>query len=243
MRKRICLLTCALLSCAPLFSQTELQPVIDQAPGMPKFIQQNPDGPDGFSGNAMNVPYPVIFVHGLGSSAGTWSDLSAFLIQQGWNNGPHLRYNLNFDGDKSTCNIYSASNPDVHSFVGTIWPADYYLISFNVDRQGNEYYSDPDGTQSNQSAIVKQALALKHAIGVVLQSTGKDKVVLFGHSMGGLAIRAYLQNPNFWQADGKHHVAKVITSGTPHQGSDVTGFGIGWLADVSGRSEAKSSMI
>ncbi len=41
--------------------------------------------------------------------------------------------------------------------------------------------------------------------------------------MGGLAARDYLQNSDKWQSDGRHHVAKLITVGTPHGGSDLTG--------------------
>lgn len=41
----------------------------------------------------------------------------------------------------------------------------------------------------------------------------QGKIVLIGHSMGGLAIRAYLRDY------GSAAVAKVITIGTPHQGT------------------------
>jgi len=27
--------------------------------------------------------------------------------------------------------------------------------------------------------------------------------------MGGLTARAYIQNPDFWQSDGQHHIAKL----------------------------------
>jgi triacylglycerol esterase/lipase EstA (alpha/beta hydrolase family) len=43
--------------------------------------------------------------------------------------------------------------------------------------------------------------------------SGAEKVVLIGHSMGGLAIRAYLR------ACGPQHVERVVTLGTPHHGS------------------------
>lgn len=75
---------------------------------------------------------------------------------------------------------------------------------------------------SNQSAAVKQGEALGLAIQRVLNKTNADKVILMGHSMGGLAIREYLQNSYHWKYDGSHHrVAKAITIGTPHRGSDV----------------------
>jgi pimeloyl-ACP methyl ester carboxylesterase len=83
---------------------------------------------------------------------------------------------------------------------------------------------------SNESAIYKQGFALKIMIDSVLRVTGASKVILLGHSMGGLAIREYLQrrenginkwwlNPNDF-TDG-HKVAKVVTIGTPHLGTDV----------------------
>jgi hypothetical protein len=58
-----------------------------------------------------------------------------------------------------------------------------------------------------------------------------------GHSMGGLSAREYLQNPNIWQPDGKHHVAKLVTSGTPHGGSNSTLFGIG-LKNINEKLDA-----
>jgi triacylglycerol lipase len=49
----------------------------------------------------------------------------------------------------------------------------------------------------------------------------QGKVVLIGHSMGGLAIRAYLRDY------GGAAVSKVITLGTPHQGTWVGQLGHG----------------
>ena len=53
-----------------------------------------------------------------------------------------------------------------------------------------------------------------------------NKVILVGHSMGGLAAREYIQNSMHWLT-GNHRVAKLVTSGTPHQGSNYSGFGGG----------------
>jgi len=76
---------------------------------------------------------------------------------------------------------------------------------------------------SNQSAIAKQGVALKVVIQHVLSLTGRDKVILMGHSMGGLASREYLQNPDNWTDPYiNHHVAKLVTTGTPHGGSNST---------------------
>ena len=57
-------------------------------------------------------------------------------------------------------------------------------------------------------------------IETVLAETGAEKVILIGHSMGGLASRACLRKY------GSRYVAGLITLGTPHHGSRLAS--IGW---------------
>jgi triacylglycerol esterase/lipase EstA (alpha/beta hydrolase family) len=52
-----------------------------------------------------------------------------------------------------------------------------------------------------------------HKIDRILAATGAAQVVIVGHSMGGLVARAYLRH------FGGDKVRRVITVGTPHQGS------------------------
>jgi pimeloyl-ACP methyl ester carboxylesterase len=61
--------------------------------------------------------------------------------------------------------------------------------------------------------------------------TGADQVVLVGHSMGGLAIRAWLR------ANVNAKVAKIITLGTPHQGTQAPQ----WLSTPNGEQMAWGS--
>lgn len=56
--------------------------------------------------------------------------------------------------------------------------------------------------------IQQAVLQLQHA-------TGAAQVALVGHSMGGLVIRAWLRQ------HGNAPVAKIITLGTPHQGTKI----------------------
>lgn len=55
----------------------------------------------------------------------------------------------------------------------------------------------------------------------VCAATGAAQVVLVGHSMGGLAARAYLR------AHGAARVARLVTLGAPHHGSRLAAIGIG----------------
>ena len=177
-----------------------------------------------------NTPYPILFVHGWTGSDETWySELLTLksqnlnvdidYIRQGAGAGSRLEFMLNADGNNNTSVIDRGSiGPrygDVLDKASYVNPDnDVFVMNFDVGAVG---------FQSNQAAAVKQGFAVGLAIKKILAATGADKVVLFGHSMGGLAIREYLQNPINWLTnDNQHHVAKLITSGTPHMGSDAT---------------------
>ncbi len=79
---------------------------------------------------------------------------------------------------------------------------------------------------------------LAECIDELLAATGRERVVLVTHSMGGLAARAYLC------AHGGSKVARVITLGAPHHGSMHAHLGAGenarqmepgssWLASLA----------
>ncbi len=59
----------------------------------------------------------------------------------------------------------------------------------------------------------------------VLRETGAEKVVLIGHSMGGLISRYYIQ-----RLGGEEKVAALLTISTPHKGTKLAVFGSGYSA-------------
>jgi pimeloyl-ACP methyl ester carboxylesterase len=187
-------------------------------------------------GGQQNLPYPIILMHGLNGNDTTWypflRDVQNYF---GFSYGGNFDFCLNQDGDVSNSNLI----PDVRDWTDTIQigKGDLYTVNFNIDNFGNKYISS---SKSNQSAIVKQGFAISNIIKQVLTKTGREKVVLAGHSMGGLTCREYLQNNNRWQVDGKHHVAKLFTNGTPNGGSNSTAFGLGSIlgTGVDEKSEA-----
>lgn len=81
--------------------------------------------------------------------------------------------------------------------------------------------------------------ALHQAIEVLLAECASNRVILIGHSMGGLVCRAYLRE------HGSAHIAKVITIGTPHHGTALANHGIGknvqQMAVEFGRNGIESS--
>ena len=194
---------------------------------------------------AQNLPYPIIFIHGLNSNSTVWFDMRTALITKGLSYGGNINFCLNFDNNNSTANknIYPEPGADIALFTNPLTEliiGDFYFLNFDVNNVGDILVSD-DGIPfndvlSNEASIVKQGIALKYAVQMVLQKTGRDKVILMGHSMGGLASREYLQNPINWQSDGSHHIAKLITTGTPHGG--YTGTNAALVTGINSSSEA-----
>ena len=174
---------------------------------------------------------PIILVHGwTGGSIETWKDFTKYLEDNASLSIERnsLNYNLNCDNNVNTSYLY---NDVCDNNSGSLGNKDIYIINFNSG-----------SNMSNQSAVVKQGYALKFAISKVLSATGADNVILLGHSMGGLAIREYLQNPSNWQSDGQHHIAKMATIGTPHYGSDfgTSDFNLGII--FKNKDEASESV-
>lgn len=192
-----------------------------------------------------NSPYPIIFVHGLNSDDQTWNTMIT-KISAAWNlSSDHtLYFVLNARGGDTTNYLPDVIFPLKNTSgltVNTISNSSIYTIDYrnfwNRDVNDPRIIINSDAlpgsnqSSSNESAIYKQGYALGIMIDSVLRVTGAAKVILLGHSMGGLAIREYLQRKENgarkWWVDpddtvSGHKVAKVITIGTPHLGTDVT---------------------
>ena len=175
------------------------------------------------------IPYPIIFIHGLDSDANVWgnlgdtNDMADVLTSYGLNFGGRFDFNLNDDNNNLTSNkiFYPNAGSDIAQYSTTIVNGDFYFLNFAVGSDGSFSPSNLSSINvlSNEAAIAKQGVALSRAIQQVMDITGRDKVVLFGHSMGGLCAREYLQNQENWtEPNVNHHVAKLITTGTPHGG-------------------------
>lgn len=183
------------------------------------------------------LPYPIIFIHGLNSSSETWNTSTDYYdTQYGFTFGGRFDFCLNADNNNTTTNknFYPTAGADIAAFESLVQNGDYYYVNFNVNPNGTV------GTTvlSNQSAIAKQGAAVRVAVQRVMEVTGKDKVILVGHSMGGLASREYIQNSYNWQSDNKHHVAKLLTLGTPHGGSNASDNLLAFMTGTDVSSEA-----
>ncbi|OIN93124.1 MAG: hypothetical protein AUJ20_05285 [Comamonadaceae bacterium CG1_02_60_18] len=93
------------------------------------------------------------------------------------------------------------------------------------------------------TSIDDYAALLNRQLDTLLAQTGAPQAVLVGHSMGGLAIRAWLR------AYGSQRAARILTLGTPHQGTRIASASAtangaqmvwhsGWLADLAASEDA-----
>ncbi len=211
-----------------------------------------------------NSPYPIIFVHGTNGGDYSWNDILNFL-QNTYSISGQNRFHavLNARGGDTTYYLDDVIVPEKNDNGGAenhLSNTNVYAINF--DNFWNRDNSDPrlliysdhtpgiNQSRSNQSAIYKQGFALKQCIQKVLDTTKAEKVILVGHSMGGLAIREYLQrvenDSHKWWIDPSdivngHKVAKVVTIGTPHLGTNVSTW-FPEIVGIDGKCEAVRDM-
>ena len=203
---------------------------------------------------AAELPYPVLFIHGLDSDDQTWDTFLDGTLRPALGNPTipvfHVLANSDlsetrWQGEDETAftddDDILIANPGGGSDVPN---SPLYKVNFHCWRTTDDPpydiipYISRDATPwnlisnsaGNESAITKEAIALKWIIVKILLATGRDKVIIVGHSAGGLVAREYLQRRDletwvhqWWvlpQEDDGHRVAKLVTIGTPHLGSN-----------------------
>ncbi len=89
-----------------------------------------------------------------------------------------------------------------HDVIKELQDADHNIMPVDLE---------PLFTSIDDYAAILEAAVLK-----ACQETSSNKVILVGHSMGGIAIRAWMRR------HGADRVAGVITLGSPHQGTKLS---------------------
>ncbi|MBU3699118.1 MAG: alpha/beta hydrolase [Candidatus Kapabacteria bacterium] len=133
----------------------------------------------------MKVPYPIILLHGLGQKADVW-------------HGPATEYfrkdlGLTYGGE-----LAADRKGNIRRVIAGSGQADFFTVAFSNSSDSINAWRDE----------------LEACITEVRRTTGADRVILVGYSMGGLAARAYL-----CKRLTDHNVKRLITIGTPHLGS------------------------
>jgi pimeloyl-ACP methyl ester carboxylesterase len=219
-------------------------------------------------------PYPIIYIHGLNSDDKAWHETiqklsgihGTFIPNGAANTGNVFNAMLNRYADMTAMfgpdRLVGTADDDVYTQKSPLQPGAVFALNFSTSWNSNPaapglyFYQDhwslgSRESQSNEAAIVKQGYALRKCIEAVISVTGAKKVILVGHSMGGLCIREYLQRrtngvPRWWvdpAASDGHKVARVVTYGTPHYGSDASMFVPIIQGDQRGNDERASAVM
>lgn len=130
---------------------------------------------------------------------------------------------LNDDGvtnrqDNGDCNAVAEPGKGEAGVVDKVVVLDVYkgALEFLKDQYPDRWRASPYDWRKSP---VFGADILKQTVDEVLETTKSKHVVLFGHSMGGLVIREYLNN----NAD---KISRIVTAGTPYWGAPKSHFAL-----------------
>lgn len=140
---------------------------------------------------------PIIFVHGHAISETTSTELSM--------------ESFDFLQDELEANGYINAGVLSQYNLSKQWNIKQpvsFRVTYYYDVYNNEFF------ERKSENIDTYAIRLKDTIDLVKQKTGKEKVIIISHSMGGLVSRRYLQ------IFGENDVEKFIMIATPNNGID-----------------------
>jgi hypothetical protein len=151
-----------------------------------------------------NENYPIIFVHGYAFNYGISAEFSVNIFDK-------LQDKLDADGYINAGEIYYAyQRTNVSGILGEAnipltYRSSYY---FDLLEESGDYIP----VQTKSENIDTYAIRLKNIIEEIKYQTGKDKVRIIAHSMGGLVTRRYVQ------VFGNESVDRIILIGVPNKG-------------------------
>jgi len=173
--------------------------------------------------NGAKPTYPVLFVHGLKSHGGTWD----YYIQH-WVTAPQ---NMRYGGNIKITDVFHVSEPGAAANANVRRNTPFsFMYEVNLNELVSADFYTMNFANHADISYAAQGLQVKEAVHAIINLTGAQGVFLVGHSMGGLASRAYLQ----YFEQGDNLVKGVITVGTPHLGrrNDLLGNIGGGAADL-----------
>lgn len=148
--------------------------------------------------------YPIIFLHGHDFNKAISAEYSLDTFQK-------MQQRLESDGYINAGTItLNAPNTAVENVWGRTRQPVTVSASYYFD-----LYREPTEDriiQAKAESIENYAIRLRDIIDTVRFKTGKDKVIIIAHSMGGLVTRRYMQ------IFGDQAVDSVIFIATPHHG-------------------------
>lgn len=116
----------------------------------------------------------------------------------------------------------------------------YCIYSLNFGKDGAEL---PFNARYGTSGLAESVIELRDFSNKVLDATGSAKIDMVGWSQGGVLIRSYLQDHGGADKNdpSKNRVDKVVTLGSPHHGTALSGIAI--LGNLFGATSAAGGVM
>ncbi|MDD5275906.1 MAG: hypothetical protein PHR16_07465 [Methylovulum sp.] len=148
----------------------------------------------------------VLFLHGMNSTAETWNDAASQYYEG-------ICADI-FNGRSHVAAKANAQN----SYCYRVNFGAYDATSTNKGLENAWDYAQALGATSGDFSTFNQLGAeVNKAINAIKRQLPNPQILFVAHSRGGLAARAFLQQPAYSQ--NKANVVGLITTGTPHKGS------------------------
>ncbi len=150
----------------------------------------------------------VLFLHGMNSNPGTWNDMVSQYFAGG--NCPSI-----YNGKINATAKANAQNTFCYRVKFGAFDAD----STHKGLEDAWDYGETNGYASagDYSTFNELGQEVNQAVSTIKNTLPNANILLVAHSRGGLAARAFLQNPMY--SENQASVGGLITTGTPHNGS------------------------
>jgi pimeloyl-ACP methyl ester carboxylesterase len=136
-------------------------------------------------------------------------------------------YERNFVGDyKPPIVMVHGWGSNAQETFGTDWTS----IPQTLMRAGYQVsFANLQTLHANTPALEVNARVVQQAVYDARMATGKPKVIIIAHSMGGLVSRAYIEGPRY-----QNDVQALFTFGSPHLGTPVANLSAAVEASLGG---------
>jgi len=155
--------------------------------------------------NCSGKYYPVVFLHGHSFNKGLSADYSFDIFD-------NLKKMLESEGYLDAGNIVISPETEDKGLWGRANAPVECTASYFFDVYKTE--SSKMTVQSKTDSIDTYSIRMRDIINTVKHRTGKDKVIVVAHSMGGLVTRRYMQ------IFGAKEIDKIILIDVPNHGVD-----------------------
>jgi triacylglycerol esterase/lipase EstA (alpha/beta hydrolase family) len=158
------------------------------------------------------APKVLLLLHGMNSSPSTWNDFVA--SQFGNSNNKGIIRGGTLITAKPTPN-----SGGVYCYAVEFGAYDRDPVLGRAGLEGTTAATSKLPSAGDFSDFATLGREVEEAIKCVTNSLPGAQVTLLAHSRGGVAARAYLQNPT--PNSPKENVLSLLTTGTPHKGSHL----------------------